>query len=201
MPPLSPTEISSRCEPIELLVTDVDGVLTDGVIAVDDRGVETKNFHVRDGMGFSLWHRAGKTSAILSGRRGQAVERRAAELDIAHVLLGFDQKTAPFLALVDRLGLSPRAVCYVGDDLPDIPVLELVGFAACPADSADEVRSVVHLVTRAPGGRGAVREVIESILKSQGRWAELIGEFHANHSATLELAHGRCAGVHGNESA
>ena len=84
----SRAELAERCEPIELLIVDVDGVLTDGVIAVDDRGAETKHFHVRDGLAFALWHRAGKRSAILSGRRAAAVERRAAELKIAHVLQG-----------------------------------------------------------------------------------------------------------------
>jgi 3-deoxy-D-manno-octulosonate 8-phosphate phosphatase (KDO 8-P phosphatase) len=127
-------DLAARCQPIELLVADVDGVLTDGVIALNDEGVETKHFYVRDGMAYALWHRAGKQAAILSGRRVRAVEPRAAELKI-------------------------RAV----------------GLAACPADAAAEVKDAAHLITRAPGGRGAVREVIEVILKSQGRWSELIG--------------------------
>ena len=93
------------------------------MIAVDDHGVETKHFHVRDGLAYALWHRAGKRSAILSGRRAEAVDRRAAELKIAHVLQGHDQKAAPFRALIDGLGLEPSQVCFVGDDLPDLPVL------------------------------------------------------------------------------
>jgi 3-deoxy-D-manno-octulosonate 8-phosphate phosphatase (KDO 8-P phosphatase) len=167
-------ELAERCEPIELMIVDVDGVLTDGVIAVDDRGVETKHFHVRDGFGLSVWHRAGKRSAILSGRRSEAVDRRAAELKIAHVLQGFAEKAAPFRALIAELGLEPRQVCFVGDDLPDLPVLQSVGLAACPADAAQEVRDAAHLVTRNPGGRGAVREVIEVVLKLQGRWDGLV---------------------------
>jgi 3-deoxy-D-manno-octulosonate 8-phosphate phosphatase (KDO 8-P phosphatase) len=173
---MAPTraDLAARCEPIELLVVDVDGVLTDGVIAVDDRGVETKHFHVRDGLAYALWHRAGKQAAILSGRRTTAVERRAAELGIAHVLQGLDRKDEPFRALIGSLGLAPHQVCFVGDDLPDLPVLRAVGLAACPGDAAAEVQGAVHLVTNAPGGRGAVREVVEVILKSQGRWESLL---------------------------
>jgi 3-deoxy-D-manno-octulosonate 8-phosphate phosphatase (KDO 8-P phosphatase) len=169
-----PADLAARCQPIELLVTDVDGVLTDGVIALDDRGVETKHFSVRDGMAYTLWHRAGKQAAILSGRRAAAVEHRAAELKIAHVLQGHEQKAAPLRTLIEELGFSPRQVCYVGDDLADLPVLGVVGLAACPADAVTEVKDASHFVTRAPGGRGTIREVIEVILKSQGRWERLI---------------------------
>src|SRR5438034_10112862 len=104
-------ELTARCEPIELLVVDVDGVLTDGVIAVDDHGEETKHFHVRDGLAYAVWHRAGKRAAILSGRRAAAVERRAAALKIAHVLQGLARKVEPFRSLIDGLGLVPRQVC------------------------------------------------------------------------------------------
>jgi 3-deoxy-D-manno-octulosonate 8-phosphate phosphatase (KDO 8-P phosphatase) len=172
---LAQADLAARCEPIELLVADVDGVLTDGVIALDDDGGETKHFHVRDGMAYSLWHRAGKHSAILSGRRARAVERRASELKIAHVLQGHEQKAAPFRSLIEGLGISLDQVCFVGDDLADLPVLQAVGLAACPADAVAEVKNAVHLITGAPGGRGAIREVVELILKSQGRWSELIG--------------------------
>ena len=167
-----------RCRPIELLVVDVDGVLTDGVIVVDDRGVESKHFHVRDGLAYSLWHRAGKRSAILSGRRAEVVDRRAAELKIAHVFQGLAEKGAPFRALLAELGLRPRQVCFVGDDLVDLPVLQSAGLAACPADAVAEVRDAAHLVTAAAGGRGAIREVVEVILKAQGLWHDLCGPYH-----------------------
>jgi 3-deoxy-D-manno-octulosonate 8-phosphate phosphatase (KDO 8-P phosphatase) len=170
-----PLEIAERCRPIELLVADVDGVLTDGMIAIDDRGIETKHFHVRDGMAYALWHRAGKQAAILSGRRAPAVEHRASELKIAHVLQGHEQKAAPLRTLIEGLGIAPFQVCFVGDDLADLPVLRAVGLAACPADAAAEVKESAHLITRAPGGRGAVREVVEVILKAQGTWSELVG--------------------------
>jgi 3-deoxy-D-manno-octulosonate 8-phosphate phosphatase (KDO 8-P phosphatase) len=170
-----PLDIANRCRPIELLVADVDGVLTDGVIAIDDCGVETKYFYVRDGLAYALWHRAGKQAAILSGRRAAAVERRAAELKIAHVLQGHEQKAAPLRSLIEGLGFAPFQVCFVGDDLADLPVLRAVGLAACPADAAAEVKDAAHLVTRASGGRGVVREVVEVILKAQGTWTDLIG--------------------------
>ncbi len=163
-------DLTARCAAIELLAVDVDGVLTDGVIAIDDRGVESKHFHVRDGMAYALWHRAGKRSAIFSGRRAEVVNRRAAELKIAHVAQGLAEKAGPFQALLAELGLEPRQVAFVGDDLIDLPVLRAVGLSACPADAVVEVRDAVHLVTSDPGGRGAVREVIEVILKGQGLW-------------------------------
>jgi 3-deoxy-D-manno-octulosonate 8-phosphate phosphatase (KDO 8-P phosphatase) len=172
-----PADLAARCHSIELLVADVDGVLTDGAVVIDDRGIESKHFHVRDGVAFGLWHRAGKKSAILSGRKAPAVKRRARELAIVHVLQGHDEKIGPFRSLIAQLGLVDRQVCYVGDDLPDLPVLLSAGLAACPADAVPEVKSAAQLVTGARGGRGVIREVVEVILKSQGRWNDLIGGF------------------------
>lgn len=171
---LADDELAARCRPIELLLLDVDGVLTDGVIAVDDRGVETKHFHVRDGSAIAFWRQLGKRAAILSGRRAQAVEHRAAELGIAPVVQGAVDKGAAFRALIEELGVAPEAVAFMGDDLADLPVLAVAGLAACPADAADEVRRAAHLVTGADGGRGAVREVVETILRHQGLWGELV---------------------------
>jgi 3-deoxy-D-manno-octulosonate 8-phosphate phosphatase (KDO 8-P phosphatase) len=173
------TDLLERCRPIELLVVDVDGVLTDGAIVVDDRGVESKHFHVRDGLAYSLWHRTGKRSAILSGRRAGVVDLRAAELKIAHVYQGLADKGAPFRALLAELGLEARRACFVGDDLVDLPVLQSAGLAACPADAVPEVRDAAHLVTVAAGGRGAIREVVEVILKAQGLWHDLCRPYHA----------------------
>jgi 3-deoxy-D-manno-octulosonate 8-phosphate phosphatase (KDO 8-P phosphatase) len=171
MPPTpSDAELAARCGPIELLLMDVDGVLTDGVIALDDNGVETKHFFVRDGSAIALWRKAGKRVAILSGRTAKAVDLRATELGISPVIQGARDKAGPFRALLAELTLEPRQVCYMGDDLPDVPVLRASGLAACPADAVEEVRSAVHYVARAPGGRGAIREVVELILKAQGAW-------------------------------
>jgi 3-deoxy-D-manno-octulosonate 8-phosphate phosphatase (KDO 8-P phosphatase) len=173
------SDLAARCAPIELLVVDVDGVLTDGAIIIDDRGVESKNFHVRDGLAYSLWHKAGKKSAILSGRKAEAVARRAADLQISHVAQGLADKGRPFLALLAELRLDARNACFVGDDLVDLPVLRAVGLAACPSDGVAEVRAAAHLVTDAIGGRGVIREVVEVILKAQGLWHNLCGSYHA----------------------
>ncbi|WP_165230713.1 KdsC family phosphatase [Aquisphaera insulae] len=175
----SPAELADRCASIDLLAVDVDGVLTDGVIAIDDDGIESKHFHVRDGLGFALWHRAGKRSAILSGRAARVVERRAIELKIGHVAQGLADKGRAFRELLDRFGLEARQVCYVGDDLIDLPVLRAAGLAACPADAIAEVRESAQVVTAVPGGRGAVREVVETILKAQGLWHDLCENYEA----------------------
>ncbi len=174
------TELTERCQPIELLVTDVDGVMTDGKIVLADPGIETKYFHVRDGLAFSLWHRAGKQSAILSGRKTPAVSLRAADLKIAHVLQGHEHKEAPLRTLITQLGLSPRQVCYVGDDLPDLPSMRAVGLAACPFDAVAEVKEAAHLITEAHGGNGTIREIVEVILKSQGKWPSLLSAYVGN---------------------
>jgi 3-deoxy-D-manno-octulosonate 8-phosphate phosphatase (KDO 8-P phosphatase) len=178
MPPIA--DLAARSGPIEVLVVDVDGVMTDGVIAIDDRGVETKHFFVRDGSGIHLWRRAGKRAAILSGRWAPLVDRRAAELGMAPVIQGTPQKLEPFRALLSTMGVSANQVCYVGDDLPDLPVLGVVGLAACPADAVPEVRQAAHFVAQTPGGRGAVREVIETILKQQGVWESLLDRYRSD---------------------
>ena len=169
----------ARCRGVELLVADIDGVMTDGVIAIDDRGVETKHFHVRDGSAFVLWHRAGKRSAIISGRSAEAVNRRAEELGIDRVFQGISNKARPFRSLLDDLGLEPSQACFVGDDLADLSVFGIphLGLAACPADAAPEVVTRAHLVTRAVGGRGVIREVVETILKAQGGWGRLVESY------------------------
>lgn len=165
-----PAELAARCATIELLAVDVDGVLTDGGIIVDDHGVESKRFFVRDGLGFTLWHRAGKRSAIVSGRSAEVVNRRAAELKIHRVAQGIDDKASALRALLVEFGLDASQVCYVGDDLIDLPALNAAGLAACPADAVAEVRRAAHLTTRSTGGKGVVREVVEVVMKAQGLW-------------------------------
>jgi 3-deoxy-D-manno-octulosonate 8-phosphate phosphatase (KDO 8-P phosphatase) len=169
-----PTDLPGRCRVIELLVLDVDGVLTDGSIVVDDRGVESKHFHVKDGGGIALWRRSGKKVAIISGRSAHCVEVRAAELGIDPVIQGSTDKKASILGLLSGLGLDATQVCAVGDDLADLPMLGVAGLAACPSDAAAEVMESCHIVSNFPGGRGAVREVIEILLKNQGAWDGLV---------------------------
>lgn len=164
-----------RSAAIELLVLDVDGVLTDGRIIVDDEGRESKNFSVRDGTGLEMWRRAGKRAAILSGRSARAVEIRGRELKIDPIVQGARDKVPAFQELVHAAGVSPEHVCFVGDDLPDLKLFGVVGIAACPSDAVTEVRTAADLVTNARGGHGAVREVIENLLKAQGTWQALAG--------------------------
>jgi len=169
--------LQERCQTIELLLVDVDGVLSDGGINYDATGTEIKNFHVRDGSGIKLWQRAGKRVGIISGRTSPCSTVRAAELGMKPVVQGSADKLADLDAIVKDLGLSREQVCFVGDDIPDLPVLRNCGLAAAVADACPEVVADVHYVTRQPGGRGAVREVIELILKCQGIWTSLVNEY------------------------
>jgi 3-deoxy-D-manno-octulosonate 8-phosphate phosphatase (KDO 8-P phosphatase) len=162
---------------IELLLLDVDGVLTDGSVIYSDSGEELKRFHVRDGAGLKLWRAAGKRAAIISGRSSAAVERRAAELGVAPVLQGRDDKLAALDEILAATGLTADRVCAIGDDLADLPVLGRVGLAIAVADACPEVLATAHRTTITPGGRGAVREAAEWLLKLQGRWDELIAGY------------------------
>jgi 3-deoxy-D-manno-octulosonate 8-phosphate phosphatase (KDO 8-P phosphatase) len=164
---------------VELLVLDVDGVLTDGGIDYADDGRELKRFHVRDGTGLKLWHAAGKRTAVISGRRSPAVERRARELGVSFVEQGADRKLPALRRVLTAAGLTAARCAAVGDDLPDLPLLLNCGAAAAVADACPEVRAAAHYVTRASGGRGAVREVVEWLLTAQGRWAAVVERFRA----------------------
>ena len=169
--------LHDRCLPIELLLLDVDGVLTDGSIVYGDDGRELKAFFVRDGSGLKLWRQTGKRAGIITGRRSAVVERRAAELDLTVVVQGAEDKLAAWESILAEQKLAPRQACYVGDDVPDVPVLRRSGLAIAVADACEQARAAAHYVTQAPGGRGAVREVIELILKAQGLWSQVLARF------------------------
>jgi len=162
---------------IRLLVCDVDGVLTDGRIIYDSTGAETKQFHVRDGSGLKYWMRAGHTAALLSGRSCAATERRAAELGISLVEQGAKDKWPAMERILQAAGCTADEAAYVGDDLPDLPVMLRVGCPVAVADAVAEVRAAAHRVTALGGGQGAVREVIEWILKAQGRWDAIMARY------------------------
>ena len=166
-----------RLQKIELLLLDVDGVLTDGRIIYDDRGGETKAFDVKDGHGLKLLQRAGIRVGIITGRQSAVVDRRAAELGIELVYQGAKDKLAPFLEILQQTGLAAEQVAYVGDDFPDLPVLKRVGFAATVADAIAEVKPHVHYITRAIGGRGAVREICDLLLRESGRWDAVVARY------------------------
>lgn len=156
-----------RARRIRLLVLDVDGVLTDGRIHMSADGEDLKVFHVRDGSGLVALQRAGVTVAIISGRDSAAVTRRAAELGIAHVHQGVKDKAAELSALMDRLGVTPAETACVGDDTPDLPMLEIAGLAIAVADAHGALGPVVHWATTAAGGRGAVREVCDLLISAR----------------------------------
>ena len=166
--------LAERIAPVELLVLDVDGVLTDGRIVYADGGAEVKAFHVRDGSALTLWKRAGRRAAIVTGRSSPVVDRRAAELGVGPVVQGAPDKGEALRRVLAETGLRPEQACAVGDDLFDLPMLAGAGLAVAVADACPEVRAAAHYVTRAGGGRGAVREVVELLLRGQGRWQALV---------------------------
>jgi len=169
--------LESRCQPIELLLSDVDGVLTDGCVVFDNQGLETKVFNIRDGLGIRLWQRAGHRFGLVTGRSSRIVQHRARELDIDLLRQGAKDKLPVVRELIDSLSMDPARVAYIGDDLPDLPAVNHVGLGIAVADACDELREAADFVTQLDGGRGAVREVIEVILKNQHRWTEILAEF------------------------
>ncbi|MGC4121858.1 MAG: HAD hydrolase family protein [Myxococcales bacterium] len=174
---MTPAEdLQARAKDLQLLVLDVDGVLTDGGLYYGAEGEQLKRFDVKDGHGLVLAHMAGLQVAILTGRRSAIVEKRAAELWIAPVLQGHRDKRAGLAQLLAQARVPVERTGYVGDDLNDLPAMSEVRLAACPADAVSEVQERCHYVARASGGRGAVREVLEVILKAQGKWADAVAQ-------------------------
>ena len=157
-----------------MVVSDVDGVLTDGRIILGNDGEELKCFHPRDGLGIRLAQRAGIVFAIITGRESQIVTIRVRELGIEEVHQGIDDKWAVMAQLLEKYQLEPSQVAYIGDDLNDLAIIRRVGLGATVADGVAEVKRYADVVTKAKGGEGAVRELIELILKSQHRWKDLL---------------------------
>jgi 3-deoxy-D-manno-octulosonate 8-phosphate phosphatase (KDO 8-P phosphatase) len=162
---------------IEMLVLDVDGVLTDGRIITHNDGSESKCFHVLDGHGLRMWMRAGLKVAWLSGRQSVATSRRAEELQIPYVLQDCHDKLPVLKQLLEEVGVPARNVAYIGDDVMDLPAIGHVGFGVAVANAVDEVKERADYVTTRAGGTGAVREVIEHILKGSGRWQSLMERY------------------------
>jgi len=164
-------------EKIRLLLLDVDGVLTDGSVFIDDDGRETKRFSARDGVGVRAAQRAGLMVGVLSGRMSRATALRAGELDFDIIEQGAGDKRVALERVCQRLDVLPEEIAYMGDDLPDLPVLASVGYAMTVADAAAEVREVAAWVSDRRGGRGAVREAVEHLLGAMGRWDEAVESF------------------------
>jgi 3-deoxy-D-manno-octulosonate 8-phosphate phosphatase (KDO 8-P phosphatase) len=175
--------LEQRCQNIELILSDIDGVLTDGGIVWDSQGVETKRFHVRDGLGIKLWQQAGHGFGVITARTSRVVDVRVAELGIKIVRQATADKLAAALAVMTELKLPTGQVCYIGDDLPDLRVAASVGLAVAVADACVEMRAAAHYVTALPGGQGAVRETIEMILRAQQRWDELTAAYRFANAA------------------
>ncbi len=167
----------SLCMPIELIISDVDGVLTSGDVTYNNQGIETKQFHIRDGLGIELWQRAGYRFGIITARTSQIVKMRAAELNVEIVRQGFANKLPVTRDVATACNLSMEQVCYIGDDLVDLPAIKAVGLGVAVADAAPEVLAAADHVTQLAGGRGAVREVIELLLKAKHRWQDIISRF------------------------
>lgn len=164
----------SLAGPIRVILSDVDGVLTDGRVIYDNSGVETKCFHIRDGLGIKLWQRAGYQFGIITSRTSEVVRTRASELGVRVVRQGVPEKWTAALEILQALEATPEEVCYIGDDLPDLAVMRRVGLPIAVADASEDVRRAARWTTRLPGGHGAVRELIERLLKAKSQWEDFV---------------------------
>ena len=178
---LTAKQLRARARKIKLLLMDVDGVLTDGRIYYVPRPqgglMETKTFHSRDGLGLRLAHAAGLKTGIISGRGSPVVEHRARELGIHFLQQEALEKLAPYQRILRAAGLRDEEVCFLGDDIVDLPVLKRVGLAVGVGNGHPLLKRYVHYVTKNPGGQGAVREAIELILQAQGKWKRVLGSY------------------------
>src|SRR3954462_5414929 len=173
------TDIDARAKLIKLLLMDCDGVLTDGLLWLTENDDEQKAFHARDGQGISLVHRAGLRTGIISGRKSTAVERRAHDLKMAYVHQFAKDKIKALEEIMAEAGVTADECAFIGDDLAYIAPMRRVGLAVAVADAVHETKQAAHYVTVLKGGRGAVREICELILKSQERWDDLMKGFES----------------------
>src|SRR3954462_8416531 len=169
--------LANVCSKIELILSDVDGVMTDGGLYFADNGEQIIKFHIRDGMGVRLWREAGKRFGIVTGRKLESVKKRAADLWMDIVQLGVDDKLPEVDRLAAELGITREQVCYIGDDLLDLATIRAVGFGVAVADAVEDVRNAAKYTTSVRGGQAAVREVVELILKNTGRWNDVLKRY------------------------
>lgn len=172
-----PQELAERIRKVKLVLVDNDGVMTDGRIVYGDYGDELKFFDVQDGFGLSLLHRAGLKTVMISGRKCRINRRRAKETYFDRMLENVHDKLQAFEKVLKQFKVAPDEVCYIGDDLIDLPPMRRCGFSVAVANAVPEVRKEAHYVTERPGGRGAVREAAELLLQTQGRWAALLAHY------------------------
>jgi 3-deoxy-D-manno-octulosonate 8-phosphate phosphatase (KDO 8-P phosphatase) len=164
---------------VRCLVLDVDGVLTDGRLLYGERAEPIKAFHVQDGLAVYWFQRVGGVAVILSGKTARAVETRAAEVGVQHVIQGSHDKLADLQPLLTKLEIGLEQVAVVGDDLPDLSLMQVCGYPIAVANATAEVKAVARYVTKAAGGNGAVREAIEHLLRADGRWNEVVAHYSA----------------------
>jgi len=178
-----PPALKKRAAQIQVVLMDVDGTITDGSVTLlsqpDGTALEIKTFDAHDGQGMTLGRTAGLRLGVITGRESAALRRRMKEMGVEFVYEKQPQKVAAFEEVLVKAGVAPSAVAFLGDDLPDIPVMKLAGLAAAVGDAAPEVKEIAHYTTKADGGKGAARELIELILKSKGVWEQMIGKARA----------------------
>ena len=172
-------DVTSRAQAIRLALFDVDGVMTDGTLYVSEAGESFKPFNILDGLGLKLLKLSGVTTGIITGRTSAAVRARSHELSIDHLVQGAENKLDTYTRLRDELGLNDAQVSYMGDDLPDLPVLRRCGLAISPPEAVALVRDHVHVITGTSAGKGAVREACELIMRAQGTWQAQLERFLA----------------------
>lgn len=189
MPPIHPNgSVGPRPDwsKVRAIIMDADGTLTDGGIFIDDRGTEFKRFDVRDGLGISLWHRAGGRTGVITGRKGLALTHRMRELGIGVWEQGISNKVGAFDRIISRLGVARSECVFLGDDLPDLAVMRVAGVPVAVADSPAEIKSVAQHVTAARGGHGAVRELIETVLRAQAKWDLLVAQYSQSEATSIQ---------------
>lgn len=177
-------ELKRRAQRIRLLLMDCDGVLTDGRIVLLPEGEDIKFFHSQDGQGVKMAGQAGLRTGVITTRASRVLERRVKEMKMHHLYQNADIKIAAYEAILRQEGLSDDAVAFIGDDLPDLPVMQRVGLAIAVANAVAEVKAQAHLVTNQPGGHGGVREAVEFILKAQGKWDGILAQFGSQATET-----------------
>lgn len=176
-------ELEERLRAVRMLLLDVDGVLTDGMVTWDNNGIEQKAFHIRDGLGIKLWAKSGGLVGIVTGRSSHVVAVRAGELGIGVVRQGVGDKRAAVEAILEEHGLDWSEAAFVGDDLPDLACVVACGVGIAVADACQELRDAADVVTKTSGGHGAVREVVEQLLQARGVWEAAVRRYHSGQAS------------------
>jgi len=167
-------KMDEKLKKIKLLILDVDGVMTDGRIIIDEKGKEYRSFNVKDGFGIVAMIKSGLKVAIITSKESKVTEKRAKKLNIELIYQGTLNKKKAYDDIKDRLALRDEDICYIGDDMVDIPPMEKAGLKVAVADAADDVKKIADYITKKDGGKGAIREIAEMILKSQGKWEKIL---------------------------